>query len=342
MARAREVGGVSGHVVLRLGRFVASRGLDADALFAELGLTRRAIAGRDVRVPYERLEAIGSRAGELLGTSDFGLELGRSLVDPETLEDAGFLLLMASQDVRSALERAVRLQAYWGDGTRLSLAPVRGGLSVRYTYPTSPAPSLRRHIDECAMAEMIVALRHLTGVDVVPQAVAFVHTKPADTTAHEALFRCPLRFGTERVELVLDDASLALPMRGAHSVYGEIFGRVVERAVARHAGERPLASQVRTLVRGAVDGTGDLVAHVARTLRTSARTLQRRLRAEGTSVGAIAREVRLEIAEERLADGVPIKVVAEQLGFAEPSAFHRAFKRWTGRTPDSVRRELSR
>jgi AraC-like DNA-binding protein len=336
-------------VVLRLGRFAASRGLDADALLAEHGLARQSLARGDVRVPYERLEALGARVGELIGTADLGLELGRSLVDPETLEDAGMLLLMASQDVRCALERAVRVQTYWGDGTRLSLAAVGGGLAVRYAYPTSPAPALRRHIDECALAEMIVALRHLTGVEIEPQAVAFVHARPADTSAHAALFRCPVQFGAAHVELVLDEASLALPMRGAHSVYGEIFGRLVERTMARHmrthgphVGERPLASQVRALVHGAVDGTGDLVGHVARSLRTSARTLQRRLRAEGTSLGAIAQEVRLEIAEERLAEGVPIKVVAAQLGFAEPSAFHRAFKRWTGRTPDAVRRDVSR
>lgn len=78
---------------------------------------------------------------------------------------------------------------------------------------------------------------------------------------------------------------------------------------------------------------------VAQRLHLSERSLQRRLDAEGTRFADLVDEVRRElalryIADERLALGE----VAYLLGFAEPSPFHRAFKRWTGTTPTAARR----
>jgi AraC-like DNA-binding protein len=72
----------------------------------------------------------------------------------------------------------------------------------------------------------------------------------------------------------------------------------------------------------------------------SARTLQRRLAGEGLSFDGVLDELRRELALRHLADRrVAIAEVAYLLGFSEPSAFHRAFKRWTGTTPGAARLE---
>ena len=75
----------------------------------------------------------------------------------------------------------------------------------------------------------------------------------------------------------------------------------------------------------------------ARRLRTSARTLQRRLGAEGTSVAKLLDELRRTRAEAYLEMGLSISEVSYLVGFAEPSVFFRAFKRWTGETPADFR-----
>jgi AraC-like DNA-binding protein len=94
----------------------------------------------------------------------------------------------------------------------------------------------------------------------------------------------------------------------------------------------------RQLAEGMANGPMTLT-QVARRLHLSERSLQRRLEAEGTRFAQLVDEVRRElalryIADERLALGE----VAYLLGFAEPSPFHRAFKRWTGTTPLAARR----
>lgn len=338
VSRASERGGLSGAVVLRIGRFVASRGHDAEALYQSFDLSTATLSSRDARVPYSVVEALGERAGEVTGARDIGLELGRSVAHPESLTDAGMLLLMASATVESALTRAVRLQAFWGDGARTTLLPAEDGVRVRYLHPAGDAaPS--RHIDECAMAELVCGIRFLTDRDVRPRVVRFRHLAPADTSVHDDIFHAPLSFGAEHTELELDRTTLALPMRAAHDVYREIFEREVERAIERRPRARALSLQVRTLLEGAIDEPDDALLRVARALRTSARTLQRRLRDEGTSFESIVRGLRLETADGYLAEGRPIKEIAARLGYAEPSAFHRAYKRWTGRTPDERRRQ---
>lgn len=77
---------------------------------------------------------------------------------------------------------------------------------------------------------------------------------------------------------------------------------------------------------------------VARHLGMSERSLARRLASEGNSFRAVRDEVRCEIAIERIRAEVPISEVAYLLGFADPASFHRAFRRWTGRSPGEYKR----
>ncbi|MBK6533536.1 MAG: helix-turn-helix transcriptional regulator [Deltaproteobacteria bacterium] len=81
---------------------------------------------------------------------------------------------------------------------------------------------------------------------------------------------------------------------------------------------------------------------VAAQLRMSERSLQRRLADEGESFDAIVDALRRDLALRYLADPkIAVAEVAYLLGYSEPSPFHRAFKRWTGRTPAEARRGAS-
>ena len=83
-------------------------------------------------------------------------------------------------------------------------------------------------------------------------------------------------------------------------------------------------------------GPEPLLNAVAARLAVSAQTLRRRLAAEGTSFQQIRDQLRRDAAIAALATGtVSIEDISRRLGFSEPSAFHRAFKRWTGSAPRS-------
>jgi AraC-like DNA-binding protein len=80
------------------------------------------------------------------------------------------------------------------------------------------------------------------------------------------------------------------------------------------------------------------IEQVAASLHMSARTLRRRLEAEGTSYRALVDEVRERLAEELLvAGGLTVEQVARRLGYAETASFTNAFKRWKGIGPRAYR-----
>jgi AraC-like DNA-binding protein len=100
--------------------------------------------------------------------------------------------------------------------------------------------------------------------------------------------------------------------------------------------------EVRRLLAAPANGSVTSVEAVARRLAMSPRTLQRRLSEEGTSFDSLREEMRKQTAETFLADRtLAVSEVAFLLGFSEPGAFHRAFKRWHNTTPDAFRRQRS-
>lgn len=335
-ARAPDVtGAISARVVLRVVEFVASKGHDPEAFCRSVGLDMASLRSPEARLPYGLVARLTERAARVANDPNFGLHLAQSV--PESVgHDAGLLMLLASPTTRAAFERMTRYQRFWGDGERTTLVPVRGGLCVRYTLPEALRET-QRQADECAIAEVVVGVRALTARDVAPTAVRFRHRAPGDTSEHAALFRCATEFEATHTEVEFDDATLDAPLPEANATYCAIFERQVERALESIAGGRGLADEVRAVARATLAGGECSLRGTARALGISARTMQRRLQARGTSFGEVVDAVRRELAIERLREGVAVHEVAFMLGYSEPSAFHHAFKRWTGTTPERVR-----
>jgi len=125
-----------------------------------------------------------------------------------------------------------------------------------------------------------------------------------------------------------------MPITSFNSRLRDYFDEECRRQVGRIEGATTLAARVRTHLIGTMDGGNTAVDEVARRLGMSSRSLQRRLADEGTRYNDLLAEVRVEFAKRYLARGtVSASEVAYLIGFAEPQAFFRAFKRWTGQTP---------
>jgi AraC-like DNA-binding protein len=328
-------GTISARVVVRLADFVAARGHDPEAFCRSVGTSVAVLRDPDARIPYALAERLGMRAAEITRDPNIGLHLAQDVRDPGRY-DAGVLLLMSSPSLGASLERMQRHQRYWGDGERCRIVPVRGGIIVRYELPRATGEYLR-HSDECAMAEIVLGARVLSGHDVVPRVVRFRHPRPADTREHDALFRSPLEFGAEHTELELADDVLELPLPNANAAFSAIFETQVERALSRLPAGSRTSADVRAAARAALAGGECTLPGTAKMLGTSVRTLQRRLREEGTSFGELVDALRREMALEYLGRDVAVQEIAWLLGYADASAFHHAFKRWTGTTPELAR-----
>ncbi|HZI03956.1 MAG TPA: AraC family transcriptional regulator ligand-binding domain-containing protein, partial [Archangium sp.] len=173
--------------------------------------------------------------------------------------------------------------------------------------------------------------RQWLGEPYSPLAAHFRHPKPRDTRLHEQIFGCPVSFEQPHDELVFHREALALPLRSTEPALREYL-----RAIARsRLGElSPVSTMVRD-VKDALDAAltrGDLgisLEQVARELSTSARSLQRYLRHQGSTFQQMLDQARQRRAMVLLRQpGMTLSQVSDALGFSEPSALRRALRRW--------------
>jgi AraC-like DNA-binding protein len=124
-----------------------------------------------------------------------------------------------------------------------------------------------------------------------------------------------------------------------------MLSRVVEHHAEALLAARPepheaVIQRVRRHLVAALHETGAeaTLSAVATKLHMSVRSLQRRLSDEGSTFDDVLEDTRRDLALRYLSDSkIAIAEVAYLLGYSEPSAFHRAFKRWTGKTPAQAR-----
>jgi AraC-like DNA-binding protein len=171
--------------------------------------------------------------------------------------------------------------------------------------------------------------------------VRFPFAAPAHRSIYPLLFPGPVSFNASEAGFSLDARFLDLPLRRDEQALGTMLRRALPLTVRQYRRDRKLVPQVRDLLYGG--GFARLRADAAASaLRISARTLHRQLRDEGASYQALKDDVRREQAVGQLFRTTrSIKQIALAVGFRNEKSFARAFKAWTGESPDDFRRKAA-
>lgn len=169
--------------------------------------------------------------------------------------------------------------------------------------------------------------------------VDFRCSAPPAGTDYRLFFGAPVRFDQPQSRLAFDAAFLTLPAtRGARALKDFLRGAPANILV-RYRHDQGLAARVKARLRAVPATAWPGFEDLARQLRLPASTLRRRLADEGSTYRDIKDELRRVLAEALLRDGAkPVGEIAAELGFSEPSAFHRAFRKWTAQSPGAYRR----
>ena len=325
-------------------RYAVARGAQEDALLAAAGISAEALRDPDGRVPGAAHGRLWDAAADQVGDPDLGLHLG-ARYRHGALSIVGHVMLSA-RTLGEALDALAEYSTLFAEGVRTRLDRGRAGRPAALEFETVDAGTsylvgASRHPIECLMASVAAVVEVLTGSPLPVLAVALVHDRPASgAAAHEAVFGVVPTFGAPVARLAFEAAALRWPGTAASP---RLFATLTHGAdlllgdldAARGAGVRSrVAESVAAHFRGRVPSLSDVAVDLA----MGERTLQRELKAEWTTFQDVVREVRLALACHHLdRPHATIHEVAFLLGYAEPSAFHRAFKRWTGRTPREYR-----
>lgn len=246
------------------------------------------------------------------------------------------LAVKTAPTVEGALERLVRYVLVLSDTLEYELADTPSGR----VFTLTGRPHHRRGAalaNECALAAVLSSVRQSLGTRLRPDAVTFRHPGPADDRPHRAFFGCPVQFEADTDGLHLSPGHLAQPTLLADDGLSTYLLDRLDDLKARRA-ERSVVDDVRAAVADALPDGQPSKSLIARRLGMSERTLHRQLADHGETFQAITTAARRDAAQSLLTTtGHGLADVAFLTGFADQTAFTRAFKRWTGQTPAAFR-----
>ena len=308
------------------------KGVNIESLMKRLGLDPERIDDPDLRLPHPLVRAFWREAVRETGDEALGLHVAEQ-VRPAVFDALGYVFRF-SRTLGDGLARLARYHRFVDDVLTLAVETTRHHVRIRLegvehmTRPT--AEFLLGTLTRAARVE--TARPHLD-----PVAVEFTFDKPRDTADHRRFFRSPLRFGRRRNGVVLAREALELPLQNAEPELREVLERRVRDVIAHLPPVDSVAMNARFRLGQELDGGHPTAASVGRQLGLSARSLHRRLRDEGTTWRQLRNGLRRDLADRYLHQGVSINETAFLLGYSEASAFHRAFRGWTGLTPAAYR-----
>lgn len=312
----------------------------ADALWSATGLTPQIVADDDARISAAQLGAAWAEALRLTG--DRLLPLRIADATPPGAFGIVEHVCRAAPTLGEALRQWVRYLNLLDDAVTVGLEVEEDRALLRVERGReAPAPAA----DELCWALIARYARELPAAPFRPIAVELAHRGPDDPAPYGAWFGAPVVFGAEATRLVLPRdaiaARLPAPDPASDPAPLAILTRAAGELAARSSADPPMTQQVKRVLHEALRSDDAQVESVAKQLGPTVRSLQRRLKDEGTSFQAVREDVRKTLAQRYLDDGLALTEISFLLGFSEPSAFFRAFKRWTGQTPVEARRRAA-
>ena len=154
---------------------------------------------------------------------------------------------------------------------------------------------------------------------------------------YNLIFGAPVRFSAPDPALVVDAAALTMPMVRDEDDLIRFLRNAPEAVIGRSHDSVSTAARVRRVLEGGGPQHWPGVDRIAAELAISPATLRRKLRDENTSPTLVREQIMRDAAVAALVRGETVTALSRRLGFSEPSAFSRAFRRWTGSSPGSYR-----
>jgi AraC-like DNA-binding protein len=317
------------------GMFVALErlGYDIDSLLAPFGLTRAELNDPDGRLPARVCAEIFTSIQRERRVKNLALCI--ALETPIGAHPLLDYLVSSSESVGEGLKQLARYVGLVNPSVHLIFREQEDPIRVLVESPIDPFTV------ELTVSLSVLRLRGESGDQLRLQRLCFRH-QPDDASAFGSTLQCEVETQCSWSGFALTRDAWQLPLRRSDPLLRNWLERKAEQILAPQAGQEGVAMDVRRLLAAPADGRGIGVEATARRLAMSPRTLQRRLLEEGTSFDSLREEMRKRIAETFLADRtLSVSEIAFLLGFSEPGAFHRAFKRWHNTTPDAFRRQRS-
>jgi AraC-like DNA-binding protein len=313
-------------------------GYPKDRALACLEIERTALGDPDTRFDYRSIKRLWQSAIETTGDPTLPLRAARRV----QAGDFGLLtyIAAASRDSRSAFETLRELLPLMSMLADIGLDASNERPIVRYHW--NPGFEIAVPTREYAVGTIVQTSRAVGSHSWGPEEAWFAYPPPDHADDYQRILGVPVHFDASHDAVVFSASMLDDPNPASDPALVQALEHHAQELLAK----LPLGDDLQSRVRHTIASlllSGASAEAVAGTLRMSVRNLRRRLEAENTSYKHILDEVRCELAQRYLAQQQRgVEEVALALGFSDGSAFHKAFRRWTGESPTEFARNHSR
>jgi AraC-like DNA-binding protein len=307
-----------------------------DAFWRATDLTPQMIADPEARVSPAQFCVAWAEALRLSGDPALALTIAESI--PQGAFGIVEYVCRSAPTLREGLAQWVRYLGILDDAVEVALVEEKENVALRVTVE-SEAPAPASH--ELCFALVLINARQMTKTRLTPIAVRFSHSIPQKQIArYREFFQTKVEIGAKRTELVFSKNDIDSKLTTADANLLAILLPTADEKRKHTVKDPPLTDQVKRALSHALSSDDAQLSGVAKRLGMTSRSLQRRLQDEGVSFQALRDDTRRMLADRYLSENLSLAEISFLLGFSEPSAFFRAFKRWTGLTPIERRSSL--
>jgi AraC-like DNA-binding protein len=320
--------------ILPVARALRLRGVDAMQVLEEVGIDPAGMVRPDWRISHDLMNEFMRRAVEATEDEAFGLYAAEQL-QPQVLHGLG-LAWLASDTVYDGLRRLVRFGKLISTGANLSLEEEGDLVHLRVDRTLQIENFVYAGRDYTV--GMIVRMCRLTlGEFIAPVRVEIERPLPDEPERWEYMLASKIVFDAPSTRITWSKADIEDPLVTGDPGLARVNDEQTQAYLDSFLAQSTSREVVLRIVERLPDGPPNQ-QQIAEDMNVSNRTLQRKLKDEGTSFMDLLQDTRLQLARKYLRQ--PSRSVVETaylLGFSEPSTFSRAFKRWTGVAPAEYR-----
>jgi AraC-like DNA-binding protein len=310
------------------------KGARRQTLLQRANITSNTLENRDNRIPLDSYQALMAAGKSLCDEPALAMLLGESA----SLSDVSIVGLICKYS-RSNVETFTQINRFGRLVVEVDGHKAEGRFKMRrndigfWMVDTRSNPNRFPELTESAFA-MMISMQVNAGYPSFARAVHFTHQEPANRVEYDRIINAPIVFGSDKNAILVDSNLMSLRMPKPDEYAFGIFSEKAEALLLSLQNTKSVRGQVESILIPILHtGKWDMT-QIAETLGFGRQTLYRKLKAENTNFEKLLDELRQKMALQYLsAKKVSVNEAAYLTGYSEPSAFSRAYKRWTGKSP---------
>lgn len=312
-----------------LARRLEDRGISSQAVFRHAGLPTGILNQEKILLTTEEFFALYRGIAEVSKDPTIGLKLGTE--DRMERYDPIAIAAISTRSLRDAIGRIGRYKQLTCP-EKIDLFEHGNEAAVHFTWLLADEEEPAMLVDVC-FAWILSIARRGTGRPIHPKRVEFQRHE-GHRAVYEKHFQCPIKFKATRNVLVFNKVDLDATFLTYNTELFAIVAPQLEAELKQQLAEKDFREQVKGTLKRLLAGERPAIEHVARELRLSKRTLQRRLTEDGISFQELLEEARRELARHYLLhSSLELNETAYLLGYEDANSFFRAFHEWEGTSP---------